>query len=194
MFDKFADAEQSLKQGLEIKKDEPRALAELGRSLLRQGKNEESKLYFQKLMQLDVEDYIYMLYAKDLIEIGIPHEEINEFHEKGGYHVIIDEKTTESEVLEHHYKEMYKILKSKDIRLVAMQFPTLSVKELENIFRDKDVILVSNEENFKEALRNGKYEDYFYDDWGMGWGHATSEGNRLIAENVTQVIFVELKI
>ena len=70
-----------------------------------------------------------------------------------------------------------------------MQYPTMDVEEIKQMFNgDEDIIFVSNEENFKEALEKGKYEDYFVDNFGGTFGHATSKGNRLIAENVANVI------
>jgi len=76
-----------------------------------------------------------------------------------------------------------------------MQYPTLDINELENMFEgDEDIIFVNNEENFKEALETGKYEDYFIDHMTDTFGHATPKGNRLIAENVANVILKNMNI
>ena len=84
---------------------------------------------------------------------------------------------------------MYKILNENGIKLMVMQYPTLDVLELKNIFtKNESIIFISNEENFKGVLENGKYEDYFIDNLRPTFGHATPKGNRLIAENVANVL------
>lgn len=75
-----------------------------------------------------------------------------------------------------------------------MQYPTNSVDELKTMFNgNEDIIFVSNEENFKEALDDGKYEDFFVDHFGGDWGHGTLRGNKMIAENVANSILGELE-
>ena len=64
-----------------------------------------------------------------------------------------------------------------------------------NIFEgNEDIIFVSNEENFKETLKTAEYEEYFIDRFAGNFGHCTPKGNRLIAENLTNVILEELNI
>ena len=84
---------------------------------------------------------------------------------------------------------MYNILNETGIKLVVMQYPTLDILELKDIFNgDEDIIFISNEENFKEVLENRKYEDYFIDHFRETFGHATPAGNKLIAENVANAL------
>ena len=99
--------------------------------------------------------------------------------------------------IEYHYQRLYKKLNEEGIKYIAMQYPTLDINELKNMFEgDKDIIFISNEENFKKALKKGKYEDYFIDKFAddFGFGHCTPKGNRLIAENVADIILKELGI
>jgi hypothetical protein len=53
------------------------------------------------------------------------------------------------------------------------------------------VIFVDNERVFKEALKKGEYRDYFSDTFAGDFGHCTEKGNRLLAENIANVILKE---
>lgn len=73
-----------------------------------------------------------------------------------------------------------------------MQYPTLNLDKLKEFFsEDEDIIFVDNRPNFREA-KGDKYNEYFNDKFGITFGHATKKGNRLIAENVADVILEEL--
>jgi hypothetical protein len=130
-----------------------------------------------------------------LQKLGVSDEEIEDFYKEMGFSFNILKNYT-YDVKQYHYQQVYKILSDRRIKYVVMQYPTLSVTELKKMFNgDEDIIFVSNEENFKKALKNGKYEDYFIDNFpGYNFGHCTLKGNRLIAENVANVILKELKI
>lgn len=114
--------------------------------------------------------------------------EIKKFYKEYGYSFDIN-TDPKFEATEYHFRLMFNILNERDIKLVIMQYPTLDVDELKDMFDgSEDIIFISNEENFKEALENGKYEDYFIDHFRSTFGHATLLGNRLIAENVADTI------
>lgn len=89
----------------------------------------------------------------------------------------------------YHYKKVYAILKSRGIKLIATQYPTLKVDELKNLLDyPSDVTFVSNEENFAIALKTHKYSDLFTDKLRETFGHTTKLGDELIAKNVADAI------
>ena len=95
----------------------------------------------------------------------------------------------DSSTMQQNYQELYEIINSRGIKLIIMQYPTLDIGELKKYFKENEgIIFVSNEENFKKALANATYENYFIDNFRVSWGHATKKGNQLIAENVANVI------
>ena len=99
----------------------------------------------------------------------------------------------DSSITRKNYLKLYQILKERDVKYIAMQYPIRSVDELKIIFKgDEDIIFVSNENNLKKALQKNKYEYLFIDIFGGEFGHATYEGNKLIAKNVANAIFKEL--
>ena len=95
----------------------------------------------------------------------------------------------------NNYQTLYNILNERKVKLVIMQYPMRNVKEFKNMFdeeQQQNVIFVSNEENFKKALENASYDDYFTDHFAGDFGHCTLKGNMLIAENVADVVLNEL--
>ena len=50
---------------------------------------------------------------------------------------------------------------------------------------------VHNEKIFKEAVQEGSYSEYFFDNFGGVFGHCTPKGNRLLAQNIANVILEE---
>lgn len=192
---KFDKAEKKLIIALQYNPTDPYLIGELGRSYLKQGKKEEAKIMFTKFMESAVPDYAYRMYTGDLIELGYSDKKIQQFYNQRGYKLSLKQGFLSSNITKYHYQKLYEILKKKKVKYVAMQYPTLRINVLNSMFDgDEEIIFVSNEENFKKALENGEYEDYFIDNFAGNWGHATSAGNRLIAENIAEIILNELKI
>jgi len=75
-----------------------------------------------------------------------------------------------------------------------VQYPMHSVASLKKIFQgvEQGIIFVDNEKIFKEAVRKSRYNEYFRDMFGGDFGHCTVKGNRLLAENIANVIIKEI--
>ena len=96
-------------------------------------------------------------------------------------------------ILRNNYLKVYRILKERGVRYIAMQYPLRSVDDLRKMFRgDEDIFFVSNKENFDKALESADYDTYFGDKFAGDFGHCVPEGNRLIAENLANVIVAEI--
>ncbi|MDD2524196.1 MAG: hypothetical protein PHT81_05060 [Endomicrobiaceae bacterium] len=95
------------------------------------------------------------------------------------------------------YTAIVKMIVEKNMNFIAMQYPTLPINDLKNTLKNSkyydQLIFISNEENFKEALKNHKKEEIFVDMFGGSFGHCTDFGNTLIAENVAKTIEEILK-
>ena len=88
-----------------------------------------------------------------------------------------------------NYKKLANLCKKNNIQLIVMQYPTLSILPYKIYLKDyKNIIFVSNEENFKKALKEKKYFEIFIDSYCGEFGHCTDYGNKLIAKNLTKVI------
>jgi Tfp pilus assembly protein PilF len=91
-----------------------------------------------------------------------------------------------------NYQKLKEILDKRGIRLVCVQYPVRSVEPIKKIFEDQaGVIFVDSERIFKEVIKKEGYKAYFTDMDGGDFGHCTRKGNRLLAENIANVILKE---
>jgi len=66
------------------------------------------------------------------------------------------------------------------------------IESLKKMLEDREnIVFVDNETVFKEALKQGKYGNCFTDSFGGEFGHCTPKGNRLLAENIGNIILNE---
>ncbi|MFA5088751.1 MAG: GDSL-type esterase/lipase family protein [Candidatus Omnitrophota bacterium] len=88
-----------------------------------------------------------------------------------------------------HYNQIVDMVRAEGIPLICMQYPLMGIEVLKNaLWRHRDVLFVENKENFEKALQDFEYAKYFSDNFAADFGHCTREGNRLIAENLADVI------
>jgi len=93
------------------------------------------------------------------------------------------------EVTLHNYSRLKEILRACDIQLVAVQYPMRSINILKKMLEpNDDIIFVDNEKVFKDAVRKYGYDIFFWDRFGGDFGHCTRQGNRLLAENIADVL------
>ena len=171
---KFDKAEDLFKKSIEINPENEKGYVSLGWLYTTQEKFDEAEEMFDK--------------AEEMFKI-------EEMFEKTGSSIKVAKNISASEVTRYHHRKLYERLNKKGIKYVAMQYPMLDIEEIKQMFNyDENIIFVSNEDSFKEALRNGKYEYYFVDNFGGIFGHATRRGDKLIADNVANVILKELNI
>lgn len=92
-------------------------------------------------------------------------------------------------VTRRNYIRLSDITAQEGIKLVCVQYPVRNVISLKRmLYQKRDIIFVDNEEIFKEALKGSAYDEYFVDIFAGDFGHATSKGNYLIAQNIANVL------
>ena len=70
-----------------------------------------------------------------------------------------------------------------------MQYPVRKLQSLKKMFKDTNgIIFVDNEMVFRQAIRRKNYDEYFVDKFGGEFGHCTPQGNKLLAENLANVM------
>jgi hypothetical protein len=96
-------------------------------------------------------------------------------------------------VTANNYHRLKEALDKKGIRLVCVQYPMRSPEPLKKIFQgnEEGIIFVDNEKIFREAVKKYGYKEYFTDMFAGDFGHCTNKGNRLLAENIADVILRE---
>ncbi len=99
-------------------------------------------------------------------------------------------RTNINPVTAANYEAIYEALRSRGITMVCMQYPMRPLESLQAVFRPvpEDIVWVENRECFRDALRTRKYDELFIDMFGGDFGHCTSAGYRVIAENLAGVI------
>ncbi len=92
-------------------------------------------------------------------------------------------------ITRYNYQRLKEIVLRRVGKLVCVQYPMLNVELLKNMVGEAPgVVFVDNEKSFKDAVRLNGYNKYFFDNYGGILGHGTALGNRLLAENVANVI------
>lgn len=92
-----------------------------------------------------------------------------------------------------NYQSLYRTLRERKMLLVAVQYPLRSVELLKQVLAGSEgVLFISNENNFKAALKNGPTARYFSDRFAGDFGHCTAAGNELLARNVAEAILTKL--
>ena len=92
-----------------------------------------------------------------------------------------------------NYQHLRRIISGRNIQLVCVQYPMRSLDNLKRIFPDNDdIVFVDNEKIFKKAVRIDGYNKYFEDVFAGDFGHCTRRGNRLLAENIADIILSEV--
>lgn len=215
-------AEEMFMKSIELDDNNSVAYSGLGIFYLRTSNSDQAENMFRKAIELDDTNYLGY-YGLGMIYIHEErYEEAESFFKKSldcnpnhalSYHGLLriydcDGRIDDTEELykrayenginlitADNYRGLYKIISEEGIKLLIMQYPMRDVEYLRDMLEGHDDIkFISNEENFKEALKNGEYDDYFTDMFAGDFGHCTLKGNIMIAEKVADVVLNELEI
>ena len=92
-----------------------------------------------------------------------------------------------------NYRGIRDLARREGALFVSMQYPTLDLASLNKILgTDAGTFFVGNKDNFRRALSEGRYEDYFRDRFRGTWGHCTGRGNALIAQNLADALLKDI--
>lgn len=88
-----------------------------------------------------------------------------------------------------YYQRVVDAVRAREIPVVAMQYPLLSVESLRKLldYRE-DLSYLENRTNFETALLDAKYLELFDDNFAGSFGHLSPRGNQLVAENVADAL------
>jgi tetratricopeptide (TPR) repeat protein len=99
------------------------------------------------------------------------------------------ERLTPNRLSLRSYRRLTDTVMQRVGRLAVIQYPTRSLAPLRLLVPSRPgVVLVDNEESFRRAIATEGYHALFVDNYGGDFGHCTRRGNRLIAENVADVL------
>lgn len=101
-------------------------------------------------------------------------------------------ETMYTEATRRNFRRLAGLLRERNIRLAVMQYPMRAIAPLQRLLENaEDIIFISNEDLFQEAVRDKGYSAIFTDLFAGDFGHGTPEGNRLLAENAADHILLE---
>ena len=187
---RFPQAEALFQKAVAADPQDVEAYFELGITYQEQGKFSQAEEAFRKAIAIDSE------YDRAYGALYVLYKTIGDFVSADKY---LDKAYKirlgkYDPVTANSYHKLKSILDQRNIQLVCVQYPMRNIKPLKNIFQEKadDIIFVDNEKIFKEALSASSYKEYFVDMFGGDFGHCTDKGNRLLAENVGEVILKKM--
>lgn len=92
-----------------------------------------------------------------------------------------------------NYQNLRDQVLKRGAKLVCMQYPMRDAAALEKTLgTGKGILFVENRDNFTEALKTRKLSDLFIDMFAGDFGHCTTLGNRIIAQQLSATILQEL--
>jgi len=184
----FPRAEEAFKKALEIDPRRNDIFAALGWCYLEQGKFKEAEAVFKKALEINPYDDRPYGGLASIYEALKKPEAARQYHQKAE----CLRGLNYDPALRHNYLELKMALDKKGVKLVCMQYPMRSIEPLKKIFSGQaGVVFIDNERIFKDAAGEYGYREYFTDIFGGDFGHCTPKGNRMIAENIAQVLSAE---
>ena len=181
----FNEAEAIFKKALELDPNNLSANFELGWLYRAQGKFPEAEAVLKKALKTNPQESIICGALASLYQDSRRYQEADSYYRRYSEY----RKKSVNMLISYNYWKLKKILDSKGIWLVAVQYPVRSLVELKNMLPEgKRIIFVDNEASFQEAIKKEGYSEYFTDMFGGVFGHCTPKGNRLLAENIANGI------
>ncbi len=183
---KCFQAEESFKKAIELNPKNDNTYVELGRLYRNQGKYAQAEESFKKAIGLNPKnDRTYGIIAGLYKESG-KLSLAKEYTEKAG-RLRLEYCMP---VTVNSYRKLKEILDRRRIKFVCVQYPMRSLDVLRNMFGNdaEGIIFVDNENTFKEALKRANREEYFVDMFAGDFGHCTEKGNKLLAQQIADVI------
>lgn len=184
-----AEAEEMVEKALELEPENHWLYIEIGRAYLERQMYVQAEKIFKKAVEIDPgNDYAYgalaLLYKK-WKKYGLAEE----------YPKKADGLRLEyyNPMTRRNYRRIREILEQRDIKLVCVQYPMRNIEPLKKLFGNTEgMIFVDNEKIFKQAVEESGYDAYFTDYFAGDFEHCTPKGNRLLAENIANVILREV--
>ena len=188
--EKLIQAEESFKKGLQFNPENANAYVGLGQLYQEEGKFAQAEELFNEALERNPKNdrarAAMSLLCKEMGKLELAKEYTKE----------ADRLRLEyyRPVTVNNYRKLKTILDKKGIKFVCMQYPIRSMEPLRKVFEgnEKGIIFVDNEKVFKDALKKNCQAKYFRDMFGGDFGHCTTAGNRLLAENAANVILWEV--
>lgn len=184
----FTQAESMFLEAISLAPEQHDLYLDLGLCYFEQGRLDEAECLLKEALVLSKGDLIVSRYLGFIKEAQGRPAEAKTYFEKASSVMEKAESMTRK-----NYMKLKEIAQSRNIALVCVQYPMRKVQDLKSLFQEgAGIIFVDNETVFKDAVNKERFEDYFQDRFGGDFGHCTPKGNRLLAENIADVLVKEV--
>ncbi|MFA5362485.1 MAG: tetratricopeptide repeat protein [Candidatus Omnitrophota bacterium] len=188
---RYEDAEKMFAKALEASPKDYWARFNLAKIYSDRGNYAQAEALLKTVMQWDFDNgRLGSMYG----ELALLYTETGRYELAREYYNKAEELRLQyyQPVVQDTFIKIKAILDKRRIKLVCVEYPLRSVEPLKRIFSGQEgVIFVDNEIIFKEALKKASYKKYFVDLSSVDFGHGTPLCNKLLAENIAQVILKE---
>jgi len=186
-FERPEKAEKLFQKAIELNARNDMAYAMLGRLYYRKGLVPQAAACFKNALEADVGNKSQFYAA-----LGTLYAEMKRFPSAQESYNNANRLRLNSynSATADNFLRLKEILDSRNIKLVCVQYPMLSVEPLKRIFKEdgEGILFVDNEQTFKNGVIKAGYRSYFTDMFSGDFGHCTDKGNQLLAENIARII------
>jgi Tfp pilus assembly protein PilF len=183
-------AEKFWKRALALDPANEASLNNLGKLLIETKRFEEARNYYFGALKKD--PHLYIAHAGLARAAGLSKDAAGMSKDAAALHLKNAEQSRVkyySPETAYNYRKIIAKIKNRGIIPVVMQYPLRSLVPLKSMLNnDPDLLFVSNEKSFKQAVLNGQEQDYFTDLFAGDFGHCTFKGHKMIAENAGKAI------
>ncbi len=187
---KLSEVEAAFRKAIEVNPKNDEAYVELGGFYCDIGKLSEAEAAYREALRIDPE-FDEALGALGVLYAQMGNARLSEEYKKRAEGLRVQNYRLSTV---DNYSKLRIILDKRKITYVCVQYPMRGIDPLKRIFKNdpEGIIFVDNEKVFIEALKSSIYREYFNDRFGGDFGHCTDKGNRLLAENIADVILEEV--
>jgi tetratricopeptide (TPR) repeat protein len=183
---RYDQAEAMFKKALAIKPEDIDGYIDLAWCYELQVKHEQAEGLFRKIKLMSPKS------EKIFGKLAVCYQEQGRYDLADEYFKIAARLRSESQnpMTRVNYRRLRQLVTQKGIKLVCVQYPMRGAGPLKEMLKPygAGVVIVDNEKVFKDVLTKRKYSEYFTDDFGGEFGHGTSLGNRILAENIANCV------
>ncbi len=158
--------------------------------------------FYQRRKQIDKAEAIHKKALEMYADRPLSYLNLAKFYKSIGRERLSEEYLRKSEEIlmtyyypgtQRHYQNLKSIVIARGLQLVAVQYPVRKVGPLKAMLEPHEgTIFVDNEKVFKDAIKKDGPRAYFSDMFAVNFGHCTRKGNRLLAQNIADVILREV--
>ncbi len=182
-------ANEIFESGAKINKDAPELFYEWGYSLLEDKKYLDAENAFNQALQSNKKNERQVnaqIYEQLLKCYQAENKTAQELEVKN---LMQQTANQYNPLTQKNYLKLKQILDKRHIELIVVQYPLRSVIPLKAMLSSFDgVVIIDNEQTFKDALKKFRYDDLFSDRFAGDFGHCTAQGNALLAGHLAQAI------